>query len=101
MSTPTLRTVEKQTEALKQKLVRLGHMRPGTLSVQYRNPAKKRTPFNQISYTLNGQGRSEYVRPKNLAAVRKEIVTYRTFKTMVAEVVTLSIKAARLRYAKK
>jgi hypothetical protein len=74
-------------------------MRPETLSVQYRNPAKKMTPFNQISYTLNGQSRSEYVRSENLAAVRRELDNYRTFKTIVGELVALSIQASRLRCA--
>ena len=44
MSTQTLESVEKKIAALKQRLVRLGRIRPGTLSVQYRNPAKKMTP---------------------------------------------------------
>ena len=51
MTTPMLIAVENKIAVLKQRLVRLGAMRPGTLSVQYRNPAQQRTPFNQISYT--------------------------------------------------
>ena len=99
MATQTLETVEKRIGMLKQRLIRLGNMRPGTLSVQYRNPAKKMTPFNQISYTLNGKGRSEYVRPESLPAVRREIANYRNFKTIVGELVALSIEASRLRCA--
>jgi hypothetical protein len=99
MATQTLKSVEKKIVALKQRLVRLGNMRPGTLSIQYRNPAKKLTPFNQISYTLDGKSRSEYVRPENLPAVKTEIANYRRFKTAVAELVALSIEASRLRCA--
>lgn len=99
MATQTLKTVEKKIDILKQHLVRLGNMRPGTLSVQYRNPAKKMTPFNQISYTFNGKSRSEYVRHENLPAVRREIETYRHFKTIIGELVALSIEASRIRCA--
>jgi hypothetical protein len=99
MATQTLESVEKKIGALRQRLVRIGNIRPGTLSVQYRNPAKKMTPFNQISYTLNGRSRSEYVRPENLPAVKAEIANYRQFKTIVRELVTLSVKASRLRCA--
>jgi hypothetical protein len=28
-------------------------MRPGTLTVQYRKPAEKKTPFHQLSYTVS------------------------------------------------
>ncbi len=96
MSTQTLESVEKKIAALKQRLVRLGRIRPGTLSVQYRNPAKKMTPFNQISYTLNGKSRSEYVRPENVAVVRREIANYKTFKSIISELIALSLKASKL-----
>jgi len=99
MATQALKTIENKIGILKQRLVRLGNMRPGTLGVQYRNPAKKMTPFNQISYTLNGKSRSEYVRHENLTAVRREIQNYRRFKTIAGELVALSIEASRLRCA--
>jgi len=73
-------------------------MRPGTLSVQYRNPKEKKTPFNQISYTHQGSSRSEYVRPENLRAVQRELAAYKSFKATVVALVALSLKAARLRY---
>ena len=99
MTTQTLESVEKKIGMLKRRLAHLGNMRPGTLSVQYRNPAKKMTPFNQISYTLNGKSRSEYVRPENLAAVSRELDNYRTFKRIGSELVALSIQASRMRCA--
>ena len=99
MSTQTLESVEKKITTLKQRLVRLGRIRPGTLSVQYRNPAKKMTPFNQISYTLNGKSRSEYVRPENLAVVRQEIANYKIFKRIIGELIALSLKASKLHCA--
>ena len=101
MATSKLETLEKRIRALKGRLTRSGDLRPGTLSVQYRNPVEKKTPFSQISYTHKGRSRSEYVRPENLKAVRREIETYKRFKSTVEELVALSIEASRLRFGAK
>lgn len=98
MTSRTLKNLAKEIRALQQRLARSGAMRPGTLSVQYRNPKKKKTPFNQISYTHKGRSRSEYVRPENLLAVTREIAASKRRKSTVEALVTLSLKAARLRH---
>ena len=72
-------------------------MRPGTLSVQYRKPEEKKSPFNQLSYTHKVRGRSEYVRAENLQAIRREVKAYKRFKTLIDELVDLSMEASRLR----
>ena len=89
---------EKRIRALLARMTALGAMRPGTLSVQYRNPAEKKTPFNQLSYTHKGRSRSEYVRPESLTAVRKEVETYRKFRLLIEGVTDLSLEASRLRH---
>ncbi len=92
---------EARIRTLFARMMALGPMRPGTLSVQYRNPAEKKTPFNQLSYTHKGKSRSEYVRPENLAAVRREVETYRKFRFLVEEATDLSLEASRLRHKKE
>lgn len=99
MTSRTLENIEKDIRALKQRLARTGNMRPGTLSIQYRNPKKQRTPFHQISFTHQGLSRSQYVRPENLMAIKQEISTYRRFKSTVQALVALSIEASRLRHS--
>ena len=89
---------ENKVRALLAGMAKLGAMRPGTLTVQYRNPAEKKTPFNQLSYTHKGRSRSEYVRPENLAAVTGEVETYKKFKLLVEEVTEQSLEASRLRH---
>jgi hypothetical protein len=93
--------IEKNVRTLLAGMAKLGAMRPGTLTVQYRNPAEKKTPFNQLSYTHKGRSRSEYVRPENLAAVKGEVETYRKFRHLVEEVTELSLEASRLRHKRK
>ena len=92
---------EKRIRALLAGMAKLGAMRPGTLTVQYRNPAEKKTPFNQLSYTHRGRSRSEYVRPENLSAVRREVETFRKFRLLVEEVTELSLEASRLRHKRE
>ena len=97
MANKTLSPIEQRIRMLKRRLFDLGNMRPGTLSVQYRNPAEKKIPFNQISYTYKGKSRSEYVRAENLDTVRREIDAYKRFKSLLDQVLELSIQASRIR----
>ena len=100
MSTELERT-EKRIRGLLAGMAKLGAMRPGTLTVQYRNPAEKKTPFHQLSYTHKGRSRSEYVRPESLAAVRKEVETYKRFKTLAEMVTELSLETSKLRHKRE
>ena len=98
MSTTELVKKEQKIGTLVTGLAKLGAMRPGTLTVPYRNPGERKTPFHQISYTRKGKGRSEYVRPENLPAVRREVAAYKTFRRVVEQIIDLSLEASRLRH---
>ena len=97
MAKQSLKKLEARIAEIRRQFMEMGDMRPGTLSVQYRKPEEKKTPFNQLSYTHKGKGRSEYVRTENLPAIRREIKAYKRFKTLVDELVSLSMEASRLR----
>ena len=92
-----LRRTEEQIERVKRELLALGPMRPGSITRQYRLPKEKARPFYQISYTHHMRGRSEYVRPEDLAALRKETATFKRFKTFVDRWVSLALIASQLR----
>jgi hypothetical protein len=92
---------EKRIGALIARLAGLGAMRPGTLTVQYRDPAAHRTPFHQLSYTHQGHSRSEYVRPESLAAVKREVEAYREFRRIVQQITDISLEASRLRHRRQ
>ena len=55
MASGNVSTVEKAIRTLKQRLVSLGDMRPGTLSVQFRNPAERRDTIQSDQLHLQGQ----------------------------------------------
>ena len=97
MTKENLRNIENKIQELKCRLVELGDIRPGSLSVQYRNPKEKTKPFHQLSYTRKGKSHSEYVREQNLETVRCELTAYKTFKAIVEEIIDLSIKASHIR----
>lgn len=94
----TLGAIERKISKLLKSLGQAGPMRPGTLSIQYRNPGQKKIPFHQLSYTFKGKSRSEYVRPDNLASVEQELRNYKKFQQLVNTIIELSLEASRLRH---
>ena len=98
MSNTELEKKEKRVRALLAGLSELGALRPGTLTVQYRNPGERKTPFHQLSYTHQGKSRSEYVRPESLASVRREVEAYKRFRRDIEEITRLSLEASKLRH---
>ena len=96
MSTQLERT-EERIRKIKQELFALGPMRPGSITRQYRLPREKKRPFYQLSYTHRMRSRSEYVRPENLAALRRETANFKRFKKLVDRWVELALAASQLR----
>lgn len=92
-----LRKTEEQIERIKKALLTLGPMRPGSITQQYRLPKERRRPFYQVSYTHRMRSRSEYVRPENLDALRKETANFKRFKTLITHWVALALAASQLR----
>lgn len=92
-----LRRAEKQIEGVKQELLALGPMRPGSITQQYRLPKERERPFYQISYTHRMRSHSEYVRPENLDALRKETANFKRFKKLIGRWVGLALAASQLR----
>ena len=92
---------EQKIRALLNNLLDLGAMRPGTLTVQYRNPKEKKTPFHQLSYTHKNKSHSEYVRAESLTDVSDEVETYKKFRSIVEEITDLSLEASRLRHKRQ
>jgi hypothetical protein len=94
-----LQRIEMQIATIKQEIQGMGAMRPGSITRQYRLPKEKKRPFYQISYTHRMRSRSEYVRPENLAALRKETAAFKRFKKLIDRWIALALKASQLRTA--
>jgi len=101
--------LEKRIERIKQELLKIGPMRPGTLSRQYaacQKPGcacvdplkpKKHGPFYQLSYSHQGKSTTRFVRPGDVAKIRKELAAYKRFRGLTQEWLTLALTLSQLR----
>jgi hypothetical protein len=86
-----------QIASLLSSLADTGPMRPGSLSRQFRNPKERKTPFWQLSYTMGGKSRSEYVKTADVPRIRAEIAEYRRFMRKIARIAALCVRVSRQR----
>ena len=103
--------LEAQIRRIKQELVDLGPMRPGSLSEQYnvcgtpgcrcKDPKKpeKHGPYYHLNYTWRGKARTEFVKADAVAAVREQLLTYKRYRALCDEWVETSLELARLQRA--
>ena len=96
MSQKRIQQIEQRMDRIKEELKKIGPMRPGSLTRQYRDPEKGAGGFWQISYTRRMKSRTEYVRKEWVAEIRKQIATHRRFKRLIDQWVDLSIEHSQL-----
>jgi len=86
--------VERRIGKIKQALVGLGDMRPGSLSVQTRSWGGQ---YLQLSYTHQGKGHTQHVPPEQKKAVERQLANYRKFRDLTQEWVGLAIELCKLK----
>ena len=96
MSKKRMRQIEKRIEGIKQALLGIGPMRPGSLTRQYKEPKQRRGGYWQISYTRQMKSRTEYVRREWVKELRRQIAAHKRFKRLVDQWIDLSIKQSKL-----
>jgi hypothetical protein len=89
--------IERRIERIKDALLKIGPMRPGSLTRQFKEPKTHSGPYWQISYTRKMRSKSDYVRSDCVAEIRKEISAYKRFKDLMEEWIDLGIEASKLR----
>lgn len=87
-------SIEKEIANIKQALMGLGQMHPGSLSQQSRAAGNT---YHQLSYSHQGKGHTKYVRPEDVPEVTQEIENYRRFRGLTTKWVELAIELAKLR----
>jgi hypothetical protein len=111
MDTRREATLERQIEKVKRDLVALGDLRPGSLSTQYNvcgtpgcrckaNPPQKHGPYYQVSFSRKGKSSSKFVKPKDLATVRKQLKNYERMKVLMDTWIDLATELSTLRLNK-
>ena len=96
MSTKEQKQIEKQIRQIKDELEKIGRMRPGSLSRQYKRPKEKKGAYYQLSYTHKMRSRTEYIRPEFVDQIRDQIAVYKRFKKLVEKWIDLAIEHSRL-----
>jgi hypothetical protein len=93
-----LRAINNQIETIKMKLIKIGLMRPGSLTKQVnrRLASGKTLEYWQLSYTHKMKSKTEYVRPEMLKKTKDQIKEFKQFKTLVEKWIELAIEQAKL-----
>lgn len=89
------RRIEKRIQAIQSQLTQLGPMRPGCLSLQYRNPKAKTGANYQLSYTSQMRSRTDYIPADLVPQIEQEIAEYKRFRALTAEWIAWSMELSR------
>ena len=101
--------IEAQIEKVKAELLKIGEMRPGSLSQQYSSCQKpgckcvdpvrpqKHGPFYQLSYSQRGKSSTQFVRPQFVPEVRKQLAAYKKFKALTEKWIALALELSKLK----
>lgn len=104
-------TIEKRIQGIKQGLLQIGDMRPGSLSKQFnvcgvagcrcKDPKspKRHGPYYQLSYVHRGKSTTRFIRAKALAEVRGQVANYKRFRKLMDEWVRLALESTEIKLA--
>lgn len=95
--------MENEIEEIKRQIVKLGELRPGSISEQYNvcgkkgcrckaDPPEKHGPYYQLSYTRKGRSKSMFIKREKVEEVKRQVENYRLLKSLVERWVDLSIE---------
>jgi hypothetical protein len=85
--------LQRQIERIKQKLVALGDLRPGSISRQFNvcgnpgcqckaTPPVRHGPYHQLSYSRKGKGSTRFVREQELPIVRQQLKNFKSMRLL-------------------
>ena len=95
MTNKKVETLLAKIGAVRKDLSCIGNMRPGSVTKQLRKRGGKEWTCWQISYTLKGASKTEYVRDTFLEQIKSEVVEYKKFKTLNEKLVELNVTLSR------
>ena len=104
-------TIEKRIQGIKQGLLQIGDMRPGSLSKQYNvcgvagcrckdsKSPKRHGPYYQLSYVHRGKSTTRFIRAKEVAEIKSQVANYKRFRKLMEDWVRLALESAEIRLA--
>lgn len=103
-----IESLQRKIERLKEKLVAIGDLRPGSLSEQYNvcgnpncrckaNPPQKHGPYHQLSWSRNGKSRTRFVKKPQLPLIHAQMKNYARFQDLMNQWIDTSIELCDLK----
>jgi len=103
-----MKALARKIEDVKDQIVALGDLRPGTLSQQYNvcgkagcrckaTPPQKHGPYYQLSYTRKGKSFTRFVKQRDLDTVKSQVANFSRLKELVDLLVDLATDLSNLR----
>ena len=89
-----LKKIEDEIARIKAELLRIGEMRPGSLSAQPRSRGKL---YWQLSYVHEGKGHTEYVQSRFKPLIEEQTENYRRFRELTRRWVDLALRHSKLK----
>ena len=98
---------ERKVTQLKERLMRLGPMLPGSISEQWnvcgtpgcrcKDPDEpvRHGPYYQLSFTVGGKSSTMFIKKDDLPEARRRLKRYQQFKTLSSDLVHAYVALAR------
>lgn len=108
MATKILK-MNKRINEIKAQIANLENFRAGSLSEQYnvcgksgckckdKKDPQKHGPYYQVSFYKNKKHTTFFVRKENVKTIKEEVKTYKLFKSLIGEWITLSTELSNER----
>jgi hypothetical protein len=102
--------LESEIVAIKRKLMALGPMHPGSLSLQYQvcgnphckcmhpRPPQRHGPFSKLSYVYQGKTGCRFVRAACVKDLTQRVAVYKDFRTLLDRWIKLSIQSGVIEF---
>jgi len=107
--TTQLQKIDAKIQKIKEKLVAIDEMRPGSISRQYNvcgspncrckdkvNP-KKHGPYYQLSYVRKGKNSSQFIKKEFLEDAKRQTANFKKFRKLCDDWVGLALQHAKLK----
>jgi hypothetical protein len=103
-----LTKITRQIEQLKQRLLALGPIHPGSIGEQYnvcgtpgcrcKDPKdpRKHGPYFQLSFSWRGKSGTRFVKPEQIVATREKVANYKRLRELINEWVDLAVEQERV-----
>ena len=109
----TVQQLDEKILRLKQQLLALGPLHPGSLSRQYNvcgkvgcrckdpeNP-RRHGSYYQLNYVFRGKKKSQFIRAEDVSRVRAELLTFKKFRRLTDLWIGLALDLADLQLKSK